>query len=82
MVTCQDVNAFLADYLDGAVEADLARRFEEHISRCSQCTAYLDQYRKTISYVTEAGREPAPPPDPLIENTLDFLRRRLDENAE
>ncbi|MFW5972841.1 MAG: anti-sigma factor family protein [Bacteroidota bacterium] len=78
MITCQDVNVFLADYLEGALDDDLATRFEHHISGCAQCTAYLEKYRHTVGIVREAGRVSEEPPEPLVEETLEFLRHRLE----
>lgn len=80
MLTCQDVNEFLVAYLDGELPARLGRRFEKHVARCAQCTAYLGQYRRTIELAREEGQAVGDPPEELIEMTLAFLRDRLGES--
>lgn len=76
MLTCRDVNEFLAAYLDDRLPDDLQDRFEKHIGRCSHCLTYLEQYRTTTLLVREAGELPEDPPEALIESTLTFLRER------
>ena len=78
MLTCKDVNQFLVDYLEGTLDPRLRRRFERHLARCPQCSAYLDQYRQTIALVKEDGEVALDPPEELVELTLSFLRRHRD----
>jgi anti-sigma factor RsiW len=80
MLTCRDVNTFLVAYLDGELDERLARRFEQHVARCAQCSAYLQQYRATLMLIRQAGGEfRAEPPPRLLAETLDFLRERIDD---
>ena len=75
MLTCEDVNAFLVGYLEGALDPRTHARFERHVARCAQCGSYLDQYRTTIALARAEGTaEPQAPPDELAEWTLAFLR--------
>ncbi len=77
-LTCEEVNRFLAAYLDGALDARTQTAFEAHLQACSDCQAYLDQYRKTVELARRAAKVPEPPPE-LIEHTLAFLRARLSQ---
>ena len=47
-LSCQEVVELVTDYLEGALDPADLRRFEEHISACPHCTAYLEQLRQTI----------------------------------
>jgi len=47
-VTCIELVELVTDYLEGSMPADERARFEEHISGCEGCTAYLEQFRITI----------------------------------
>jgi anti-sigma factor RsiW len=47
-LTCQELVELVTDYLEDALPADQRARFEEHISGCAGCTAYLEQIRTTI----------------------------------
>lgn len=75
-LTCEEVNRFLAAYLDGVLDARTQAAFEAHLKDCPDCQAYLDQYRKTIALTRQAAEVPEPPPE-LIARTLAFLRERL-----
>ena len=44
---CKEVVELMTDYLEGTLSAEDAARFEEHISGCDGCRAYLEQMRKT-----------------------------------
>ena len=44
---CRDVVELMTDYLEGNLSAADAARFEEHISGCDGCRAYLEQMRTT-----------------------------------
>ncbi len=73
---CEDVNHFLALYLEGALDPKTHARFEGHVQRCPNCNTFLDQYRQTVELVRED--EIADPPPELIELTLAFLRKHLE----
>ena len=36
------------DYLEGALPAADARRFDAHLTECDACTTYLEQMRETV----------------------------------
>jgi anti-sigma factor RsiW len=52
-LSCQELVELVTDYLEGALSAEDAARFEDHIGRCRACTIYLEQIRQTIAL---AGR--------------------------
>jgi anti-sigma factor RsiW len=58
-MTCREVADFLADYVSGALTADVRAQFDRHLSVCSNCRAYLATYRATI----ELGRRVFTIPD-------------------
>jgi anti-sigma factor RsiW len=63
-VTCRDFAEFLTDYLDKELSPAARARFEEHLSACPDCVAYLSGYQR----VTELARiacsdEDSIPPD-------------------
>lgn len=72
--SCQEVNQFLADYVDNSLDPDLADRYRKHLSHCDCCEAYLNQYEGTIDLLHDCQR--AEIPADLIEHTLDFLKKR------
>jgi anti-sigma factor RsiW len=45
---CRELADFLMDYVNGDLPADSRAQFELHLSKCSNCEAYLVQYKVTI----------------------------------
>lgn len=81
MLTCEDVNDFLAAYVDDDIPDNLRRRYEAHILRCEVCSAYLSQYRTTMQLAREAGTNGTEPPEELVEMTMAFLDEHLGERG-
>ena len=80
---CEEVNEFLADYVEGTLEEKTMAQFEEHMDMCKCYNHYMDQYRQTIDMTKET--EEVVIPAGLAEHTLTFLRENKvfsqDENA-
>ncbi len=72
--TCEDVNGFIACYLEGVLDRKTTRQFEKHIDMCANCARYFDEYRTTMRLVKSAGE--IDPPQELVELTLAFLKER------
>ena len=56
-VTCEEVHAFLDDYVGGELAAPRRDEFERHLARCRSCAAYLETYRATVALARAAHRE-------------------------
>jgi predicted anti-sigma-YlaC factor YlaD len=48
LLTCKEVVEIVTDYLEGTMSPELRERFEDHLSACEGCSAYLVQMRETI----------------------------------
>jgi anti-sigma factor (TIGR02949 family) len=59
-ITCQEVVELVTDYLEGALPADEAALFEQHLNFCEGCVWYIDQIRKTASLVGRIREEEVP----------------------
>jgi len=46
---CPKLVALLSDYLDGRLPADVKADLEQHLSGCSECTAFVGTFRSTVS---------------------------------
>jgi anti-sigma factor RsiW len=57
----------VTDYFEGALAPETRARFETHISRCGDCTAYLEQMRVTRDVVGHLDPEDL---DPRVEQDL------------
>lgn len=57
-LTCRDVVAFLADYLDGDLDPRARDVFETHLAVCDACVVYLRQYEQTVRLGQSAFDDP------------------------
>ena len=73
--TCEEINRFLAEYVEGALATETHDKFEKHIRLCSCCGSYLDDYRMTIEMAKNSRDIKVP--DALIDHTIEFLRTRM-----
>ena len=48
-MTCEQVTAFLIDYVSGELPPEQRIALERHLGACRSCRDYLDGYRKTIA---------------------------------
>ena len=79
-MTCREVADFLADYISGALAADIRAQFDRHLSLCPNCQAYLATYRATIevgrqAFATAAADAATEFPDELVSAILNAVRR-------
>ncbi|MBN4016205.1 hypothetical protein JYT88_00105 [Rhodospirillaceae bacterium AH-315-P19] len=57
--TCQELDAFLVDYLEGNLPIYRRLIFFLHLRLCSKCRAYLCSYRELIASSKNAYSETA-----------------------
>jgi anti-sigma factor RsiW len=77
-VTCREATEFLTDYIEGDLPPDVRAAFEDHLSRCANCVAFLAQFRRTIQAEGDAYRTPdadaaAVLPEELVQSILRAL---------
>ena len=60
-LTCQEFVELVTDYLEGALDEDTVRRFEEHMALCPGCETYLSQMQETASRLGEIPVESLSP---------------------
>jgi anti-sigma factor RsiW len=57
-VTCLEAEAFVLDYVEGALADSQKRTFEAHLKACPLCIAYLEDYKRAVVMAkAAAGRE-------------------------
>lgn len=75
-LSCREFVEFLDDYVAEVLPPERRDAFERHIAICSECTNYLDGYRKALDAtqrVLSGDEEPAPQaplPEDLIRAIL------------
>jgi anti-sigma factor RsiW len=58
-ITCREMLTFLAEYLSGALPPARREAFEEHLSFCQECIAYVNNYQTIVGLARRAS-EPLP----------------------
>ena len=76
--SCEDVNQFLCEYIDGTLPEKTQTKFQAHLNKCSDCSSYFDQYKQTIQLLSE--QDDIVVPDQLVEHTLEFLKANTARN--
>lgn len=72
-LVCQQAVELVTDYLEGRLRRRPRKRFERHLANCPNCSAYLEQIRRTIEatgHIDAESLEPA-----TREELLDLYRR-------
>jgi anti-sigma factor (TIGR02949 family) len=60
-LSCQQVVELVTDYLDGALSAEQATLFEQHLNFCDGCVTYVEQIRVTVATAGRVGADDVPP---------------------
>ncbi len=79
-MTCKEFIDFLMAYLDGELEAETARVFEEHMKLCPPCVDYLESYKVTVALgrkacADEDAEVPPEVPEGLVKAILAARRK-------
>jgi len=48
-ITCRELIEFLGDYLEGELPEAARQAFDQHLSLCPSCVAYLEGYKQTVT---------------------------------
>ena len=73
MITCQELEQFIVDYLEGSLPPRERRLFAVHLRFCAVCREYLAQYRAAMA----AARSVCVEPPNLLESTPPELLRAV-----
>lgn len=73
-IDCQQVGKLLQQYLDGYLDAERARRIDEHLEACRQCGLEAETYQEIKSRL--AAQRPEVPAD-AVERLREFGERLI-----
>ena len=74
---CEELLAFLNEYVDGTVDPAVCEEFEKHMAGCNPCKFVVDNIRKTITLYKED--QPYKVPAEFRERLHAALRQRWKE---
>jgi len=67
-ISCKELVDLVADYMDEAISDDARAKFEQHLSECGYCSAYVQQMHLTVKLTSKLTEPEAnqPAPDELM----------------
>src|SRR5438552_132100 len=71
-LTCKELTELITDYLEERLSQTDRIRFEQHLSVCPGCVAYVDQMRVTIQAM--GSKPPLKTPSSIEESLLEAFR--------
>ena len=69
-MTCRELIEFLMDYLSGEVPPEERVLFDEHLSECPSCRAYIKSYERTVKMGKAAFDRPEEDVPPEVPEEL------------
>jgi anti-sigma factor RsiW len=80
-INCRELVEFLDSYLAGEMDAAQSAEFENHVSQCPPCVAYMKSYRSSVALgrrVLCQSPEGAPEgmPEEMVQAILSSRQRR------
>lgn len=59
-MTCEELLAYLSDYIDRDLDEELTADAQEHLATCHNCRVVLDTTQQTIFLFREQGKRTIP----------------------
>ncbi len=75
IIDCQAIFEFLIDYQERRLPLFERLRFKLHLLKCRNCADYMALYNQSSQVFRKALQED-PPPDALVDMTLEYLLKR------
>ncbi|MBI2067105.1 MAG: zf-HC2 domain-containing protein [Deltaproteobacteria bacterium] len=77
--TCEEVEQFAYDFLEGSLDSSTMKAVERHLKACKNCQRFIAAYRKTAALVKTFQR---PMLDPEFKEKLfEFLVQKAGERV-
>lgn len=73
-VTCAEFVELVTDYLEGALDEEQRIALEFHMTYCTPCVVYLDQYRSAITAAAGLREEAGGVPDQVLRGLVEAFR--------
>jgi len=73
-VTCAEFVELVTDYLEDALDEEQRTALEFHMTYCTPCVVYLDQYRSAITAAARLREEAGGVPDQVLRGLVEAFR--------
>jgi len=72
-ISCKELVDLVADYMEEALSDDARAQFEQHLSECGYCSAYIQQMHVTVKLTHQLAETETDKPAPT--EILDIFRK-------
>ena len=80
-ISCKQLVDLVADYLEESIPDEARVQFEQHLSECGYCTAYVQQLQVTVTLTKKLGEDELDKPAP--KELLNIFRKwKQDQNLD
>src|ERR1700756_3199822 len=74
-INCERVTSLIIDYLNEELDRETTLAFEEHLSVCPDCIAFLNTYKKTIQATESLSYEDIP--SEIEKRVREFIQKKI-----
>ncbi|MBI1279921.1 MAG: anti-sigma factor [Anaerolineaceae bacterium] len=69
LISCKELVDLVADYMDETISKEARAKFEQHLSECGYCSAYVQQMHMTVKLTSQLSESEGdkPAPDELVD---------------
>lgn len=57
LISCKELVDLVADYMDESISNEARAKFEEHLSECGYCSAYVQQMHMTVKLTNQLSEK-------------------------
>ena len=78
MITCAELEDWVANYLEGSLREHKRRELERHLGECGGCREFLAAYQRTVwvaRMALQCSSYPAQVPERFVQAILGSLRQ-------
>ena len=77
-ITCKQLVDLVAAYMDEKISDEARAKFEQHLSECGYCTAYVQQIKVTVKLTNQLADEK--PKDEAPKELVNLFRKWKEEH--
>jgi anti-sigma factor RsiW len=77
-ISCKELVDLVTGYMDETISDEARAKFEQHLSECGYCSAYVQQMNMTVKLTSTLSE--TEPPKPAPDELLNIFRKWKQEN--
>jgi len=74
-ISCKELVDLVTDYMDETISDEARAKFEQHLSECGYCNAYVKQMHLTVTLTKKLSEAESDVSKPAPNELLDIFRK-------